>query len=364
MRKFSVFLSFTLFIFFLTPVSNTTAAPLSGVTWTFTTDNVNLGLSGVSPYVEKLSSGLDRLYFASPLALPDPIMVVDCTDSGSCTRQTLSSRFNPDATIVTLKDGTRRLFMVNMSPSSGKSIQFATLGANGLSHGSATSIGVAGSDVSSAETAWGVPDAVVLPDGRVRVYWVIKDQATGKPNLLEALASATSTDASANTFIRDAGFRLTGGFVDSKILRAQDNDWVMIVSTGPEAGTQFLYIATSSDGLTWQVSSSPISSSSESALDPTGYEVSSNTWRIYYASAAPGKTVNRTYTIKRATLSWSPAPSTAADKAAADKAVADKAAADKAVADKKKTTITCTKGKLIKKVSGTAPKCPSGWKKK
>ena len=72
-------------------------------------------------------------------------------------------------------------------------------------------------------------------------------------------------------------------------------------------------------------------------------------------------------------------------KAAADKAVADKAAADKAVAEKdaaiaaltakvtaieaklaatKKTTITCVKGKLSKKVTAVKPKCPTGYKLK
>jgi 5-hydroxyisourate hydrolase-like protein (transthyretin family) len=66
----------------------------------------------------------------------------------------------------------------------------------------------------------------------------------------------------------------------------------------------------------------------------------------------------------------------AADKAAADKAAADKAAADKAAADKaaaeakakaaatKKTTITCVKGKLTKKVTASKPKCPVGYMKK
>jgi Tfp pilus assembly major pilin PilA len=57
-----------------------------------------------------------------------------------------------------------------------------------------------------------------------------------------------------------------------------------------------------------------------------------------------------------------------ADKAVADKAVADKAVADKAVADKavavKKLTITCVKGKIIKKVTAAKPKCPTGFKKK
>jgi len=59
----------------------------------------------------------------------------------------------------------------------------------------------------------------------------------------------------------------------------------------------------------------------------------------------------------------------AADKAAAEvKAAADKAAAEvKAAADKaaatKKSTITCTKGKLTKKVTAAKPKCPTGYKK-
>ena len=58
----------------------------------------------------------------------------------------------------------------------------------------------------------------------------------------------------------------------------------------------------------------------------------------------------------------------ASDKAAADRVAAEEAAQTKAAADKaaalKKTTIICTKGKLIKKVTGVKPKCPSGYKVK
>ena len=63
----------------------------------------------------------------------------------------------------------------------------------------------------------------------------------------------------------------------------------------------------------------------------------------------------------------------AADKAASDKLAADKAAADKLAAEKaattkaaasKKTTITCVKGKISKKVTAVKPKCPAGYKKK
>jgi hypothetical protein len=45
------------------------------------------------------------------------------------------------------------------------------------------------------------------------------------------------------------------------------------------------------------------------------------------------------------------------------RAAADKAAADKA-AIKKKTTITCLKGKLVKKVTAMKPVCPKGYKKR
>ena len=62
------------------------------------------------------------------------------------------------------------------------------------------------------------------------------------------------------------------------------------------------------------------------------------------------------------------------EKAVADKVIADKAAADKVIAEKaaaaakaaaaKKTTITCVKGKLTKKVTAVKPVCPKGYKKK
>jgi prophage DNA circulation protein len=59
----------------------------------------------------------------------------------------------------------------------------------------------------------------------------------------------------------------------------------------------------------------------------------------------------------------------AASKAAADKIAAEKAANAKVETVKisaavKKTTITCVKGKIVKKVTGVKPVCPKGYKKK
>lgn len=54
----------------------------------------------------------------------------------------------------------------------------------------------------------------------------------------------------------------------------------------------------------------------------------------------------------------------AADKAAADLLAQQKAAAAAKAAALKKTTITCIKGKLTKKVTAVKPVCPAGYKKK
>jgi hypothetical protein len=359
---------------------NTADADQTGGTWTFTSESINLNLRGVSPFVEKTAAGLDRIWFASPDALPDPVMVVDCNEAGSCVRQTLASRFGSDATFVTLKDGTRKVFFVEMGPG-GKKIRFATVTGNNLAHGAISDLNVAGSSVPQNERAWGVPDSVVLPDGRVRVYWVLADQATAKPGLPESVVSATSTDATASSFVRDAGTRLTGGYVDTDILRATDGDWLMMVSTGPGAGTQYLYMATSKDGLAWDVLPNAISSNSESALDPTGYETGTNTWRIYYASAAPGKRTDENYILKRATLAWkapvatptptptptpvataTPTPTPTETPVPTPTPSATVVATVKPAA--KKTTITCVKGKTSKKVTAVNPKCPAGYKKK
>jgi hypothetical protein len=359
---------------------NTADADQTGGNWTFTSESINLNLRGVSPFVEKTAAGLDRIWFASPDALPDPVMVVDCNEAGSCVRQTLASRFGSDATFVTLKDGTRKVFFVEMGPG-GKKIRFATVAGNTLAHGAVSDLNVAGSSVPQNERAWGVPDSVVLPDGRVRVYWVLADQATAKPGLPESVVSATSTDATASSFVRDPGTRLTGGYVDTDILRATDGDWLMMVSTGPGAGTQYLYMATSKDGLAWDVLPNAISSNSESALDPTGYETGTNTWRIYYASAAPGKRTDENYILKRATLTWkapvatptptptptpvataTPTPTPTETPVPTPTPSATVVATVKPVA--MKTTITCVKGKLTKKVTAIKPKCPAGYKKK
>jgi hypothetical protein len=142
-------------------------------------------------------------------------------------------------------------------------------------------------------------------------------------------------------------------------------------------------MATSKDGLTWDLYPTPISSSSESALDPTGYETGTNTWRIYYVSSAPGMIVDRNYILKRAVLTWkeaaatptptptptptvsaTPTPTPTPTPTVTETPVASPIPVIAKPTTAKKTTITCVKGKTTKKVTAVKPKCPSGYKKK
>jgi hypothetical protein len=191
-----------------------------------------------------------------------------------------------------------------------------------------------------------VPDAVVTPDGKVRLY-VVESPVEG--GCTEKLASYISSDGI--SFTKEAGWRLENGIsVDSEILRAKTGDWLMVLADGPGCGdrVQKLYMTTSNDGLTW-ATPQKISGSDLRRLDPTGYEVSTNVFRIYYATAVAGALGDVTYTIKRGTISIK------------------QSSAEVSITTGKpttKATITCVKGKITKKVTGLNPKCPSGFKKK
>ena len=163
----------------------------------------------------------------------------------------------------------------------------------------------------------------------------------------EKVASYTSADGV--TFVKDAGYRFSkDGYVDTEILRATTGSWLMIMSDGPGCGnTQELYVAESTDGLTW---SNPvaITGSDKSRLDPTGYETSpgSNVFKVYFATSAGRQDMN--FTIGSGTLKVGSGSSSSAATATAKVGAACSKAGAKATVtiSKKKTTLTC---KTVKK---------------
>ena len=331
-------------------VAGLAQVPTAGavVEWALTEDAVSLGLTGVSPHVERTGNA-DRLWYPGGLA---GTAVADCNDAGVCTSVAITSRLGTDFTAITLPNGTRRAYFVEISMSPGantKSVSSAACSTAACTAVGTSTIAAAELVVSQNTKAWGVPDAVVTPDGKVRLY-VVESPTEG--NCSEKLASYISNDGI--SFTKESGWRLENGIsVDPEILRAKTGDWLMILADGPGCGdrVQKLYTSTSNDGLTWSTPQKVFGSGSDlRRLDPTGYEVSTNVFRIYYATAVAGALGDVPYTIKRGTIAIKQSSSEVAITGGKKTAT--------------KTTITCVKGKATKKVTGLNPKCPSGFKKK
>jgi len=270
--------------------------------WTLTEDTVSLGLSGVSPHVMKTPSG-DRLWRSDQV--PTGTAVTVCDAAGVCTAESLSTGTTgpvSDYTIARTRTGWRAYFKKVDMASQTQGVYSAPCTTDEcLSFGTAT-LTSSMMLVPQATRAWGVPDPVRLSDGRIRIY-IVESPATTTGRCLEKVASYISADGV--TFAKEKGWRLSGGFVDTEVLRAKKNNWVMIVADGPGCGgtkespkPQQLYITTSKKGLKW-TTPKVLTGVDVGRLDPTGYEISPNVFRIYYAS---GSITGDNYTIERATL--------------------------------------------------------------
>jgi hypothetical protein len=314
-------------------------------------------MNGASPHVEKTASG-DRVFRSD--MVPSGTAVSMCTDAGTCSSETLTVSGGggvSDYTVAVTTSGPRAYFK-RVNPATNKQAVYSAAcnTSDCLSFGTATLTSTL-MEVAKDTKAWGVPDAVRLPDGRIRIYIVEKeDSATKGGSCPEKIASYISGDGV--SFSKEPGWRLEGGYVDSEILRAKDGEWVMIMADGPGCTTstgaskvQQLFVSTSSDGLTW-AKPQVLTKTDIGRLDPTGYEVSPNVFRIYYAAGGSGAfDPNTVYSIKRATMRI------------ADTTKGGDVGVTKTPAAKAKTkAITCVKGKTTKKF--TATRCPTGWKKK
>jgi hypothetical protein len=419
LRNYSIILS----LFFSLVFSSMSPAKAADV-WTFSEDSVSLSIGGrdcVDPFAEPTGS-VDRIYAPCAADVPAALSVYDCSESGSCTKATLRSRMGKSFTKVKLASGQYRAYYVSQDFNNCvNTVETGILSNDGLEVSGATSTGIfqkvekikikdlSGKEMSVCKTeAWGVPDAVITPDGKVRIYIVEENESAtasnssqkkctavdknklkrqdGSPIALvpptsEVIASYTSSDASGITFTKDSGYRFVGGYVDPEVLRAKSGDWVAIVSTGPGCEGQQYFVSTSSDGLDWKIASDSLNSLSVFAGDPTGYELSNNKFRIYYWTSpfhmgtgpATGFTLRRgTLELKQVELPTptpTPTPTATATTAAqtpTPTATVEQSATPvpKPSTTKKSLTITCIKSKTIKKVTGTNPKCPAGYKKK
>ena len=314
------------------------------VEWELVDEPVSLNMRGVSPHAEKVTGG-DRVWRSDG---PQGTVVSLCTDAGVCTSETFSIGGGPvnDFSVAQTSGGLRAYFKRVDPPSNTQAVYSAPcLTPDCLSVGT-TTLASDGMKVGREQKAWGVPDPVRMPDGRIRIY-IVESPVVGK--CLEKIASYTSTDATGITFAKDPGWRLEGGYVDTEVLRAKDGEWLMILAdiACTASNNQKLFVSSSTDGLTWsqpQVLTGP----GEFKFDPTGYETGTNVFRVYYAAGNFDSSV-----IKRAVLRIKAAPAGG---------VGITTTPNVTTPAKKTKTITCVKGKTVRKVTGTS--CPKGFSRK
>ena len=253
----------------------------------------SLGAAGVSPHLEQTSTGY-RLSYAADGSLT----VADLSDNFTLTPRGSMDRA-ADLTVITTAAGERRAFYVELNPQSKfKEIFSADISDDGLSLSNRVATGFS----DQGALAWGVPDAVRLPDGRVRLYWVEDPNQAVQAD--EIIVSATSTDASGTSFLRDSGSRTTGGYVDFEVLKAEAGDWLAVMSSSPEtipSRSQGIYVGTSSDGLSWNVQTNNLAPAGKSYLDPTGVAIGPNQWQLVL-SESESVLGDRYYTLVHTTL--------------------------------------------------------------
>ena len=240
----------------------------------------SLGEDGVSPHLEKVDDKTLRLFYSSIKV--KGIAVSLCDYELNCELQGSLDRMS-DLTIIETIDGVRRGYYVSLNPQTNqKDIYTAIFSEDGLSYSDEIPLGF---PVDKDEKAWGVPDAVLMPNGLVRVYWVYTEDKTSD----EKLISATSKTTKGIDFVMDSGYRLENGYVDFEVIKAEEGDWKALMSYTPHYMPeipQSLFYATSKDGLEWDLIEERITPEGYTYFDPTAIPVNEKVYLVV-GSAAP-----------------------------------------------------------------------------
>lgn len=145
--------------------------------------------------------------------------------------------------------------------------------------------------------AWGVPETYITPDGTYQMMWV--DMVEGQNS--EVLRTANSTDGI--TYTANDGFVISGGYVDPFMLRVDANDWVLLLSTTPARLPQKIYVAKSTDGISWEIDPTPLLEDAEkNYLDPAAVSTGAGKWLVVLSTAEKNNAISGPHNYVIATL--------------------------------------------------------------
>ena len=240
---------------------------------------------GSVPFIHKLKDGRVRLYYCENSGILSAI-----SNNGLTFTKEQGVRIPPgtgfelqvcDPTMVDLLDGKMRMYYKGADSQSGgpgQSIHkiYSAISSDGLTF---TKEGLRIDSETSGDNGWAsVPDAIVLSDGRVRLYYVTA------ANMEHGIGSAISSDGL--NFVKESGIRVPN-LVDPSLVMINDKYLLFAASIDERyaALPKGIYYLESSDGLNFGEPTAVFQE--ENVYDPSVLKIDNKKVRVFYGKVVP-----------------------------------------------------------------------------
>lgn len=251
---------------------------------------------GSVPYIHKLKDGRFRLYYCGAGGILSAVSsdALNFEKEAGVRIAPVGGSRNPeamvcDATVIELPDGKIRMYYKGADGQGGPGQAlhkvFSAISSDGLSF---QKEGLRIDSEKTGDRGWAsVPEAIKLPDGRVRIYYV-----SGDFEALGGTMSAASQDGL--NFQKEAGARVKK-LVDPAITILPDGRYLLlavVLPPPPDAPQKSelplgIYSFISDDGLTF--SNQQVVLQEEGVFDPSIVKLSSDTYRVFYGKEIGGQ---------------------------------------------------------------------------
>ena len=268
--------------------SETNPAPIepmtASITFSWQKDEGSRIVDGSVPFIHRLNGEKSRLYYCKDDQILSAISSNDLTFTKEPgVRISAGTGFEShvcDPTIVNLPNGKMRMYYKGantMQPGPGSVHKvYSAISSDGITF---QKEGLRIDSETSGDDGWAsVPDAILLPDGRVRLYYVT---AAGGQH---GIGSAISSDGL--NFVREPGMRVEN-LVDPALVWIGDRYLLFAASIDERFARvpKGIYYLESSDGLNF---GEPVAIfQEENVYDPSVLRIDENTVRVFYGKVAP-----------------------------------------------------------------------------
>jgi len=270
------------------------------ITFSWQKDESSRIVDGSVPFIHRLKDRKVRLYYCKDDEILSAISSNGLTFSKeSGVRISAGTGFEShvcDPTMVDLPNGKARMYYKGadtMKPGPGSIHKiYSAISSDGLNF---QKEGLRIDSETSGDNGWAsVPDALMLPDGRVRIYYVTA--AGGQ----QGIGSAISSDGL--HFVKEPGIRVEN-LVDPALVKIGDKYLLFAASIDERFARvpKGIYYLESSDGLNF---GEPVAVfQTDNVYDPSVLKIDENTVRVFYGKIVPPqKPAVESHTGERAEL--------------------------------------------------------------